>query len=81
MCQYIDVTSLTTCLPVNIECGSNPSNHYNHPEIKLEFPICSSQEEVLEIGETKRVQSCTVLYNLPDSHYIRFKGFSTNIGM
>ena len=81
MCQYIDVSTLTSSLPETTEHGSNPSNHYNHPEIKLEIPICSLDEELIESGITKIVQSCTVLYNLPDSHYLRFKGFSTNIGM
>lgn len=30
---------------------------------------------------TRKVQSCTVLYNLPLSHYVEFKGISTNIGI
>ena len=81
MCQYIDITSLTSHLPKNINHLSNPANHYNHPEIKIELPICSADEELIEAGRTKRIQSCTVLYNLPDTYYLKFKGVSTNIGM
>ena len=34
-----------------------------------------------EIGKTKTVQSCTILYNCPESHYLSFDGVNTNIGL
>ena len=81
MCQYIDITSLTSNLPENINHLTNLTNHYNHPEIKIEVPICSADEAFIESGRIERIQSCTVLYNLPETYYLEFKGFATNIGM
>ena len=80
MCQYINVTQLINALPEDTDCIYS-SNHYRHPEIKIEIPICVARDELLESGQTKIVQSCTILYNLPESHYLEFKGIVTNIGI
>ena len=81
MCQYVDLTKLVYALPESIEDQINPTNHYNHPEIKIELPVCAAYEELIDSGETKSVQSCTILYNCPESHYISFVGMGTNIGL
>ena len=81
MCQYIDVTKIVNALPENITYGVHSPNHYHHPELTIGFPICTASEEKLEPGETKNVQSCTILDNLPESHYAEFKGNVTNIGV
>ncbi len=81
MCQYIDVTKIVHTLPETIDHSIYSSNHFRHPEIKIEFPICLSGDEILESCQTKIVQSCTILYNLSESHYLEFKGIATNIGV
>ena len=63
MCQYIDVKKLVNSLPEKNECSVYPVNHHNHPEISVEFPICVATEESLETVQTKKVQTCTILYN------------------
>ena len=79
MCQYIDVAKIVNALPENINYGVHSPNHYRHPEITIGFPICTADEEKFEPGETKSVQSCTILNNFPESHYVEFKGNVTNI--
>ena len=81
MCHYIDVTKIVDALPENITYGVHSPNHYRHPEITIRFPICAASEEQLEPGETKIVQSCTILNNIPESHYVEFQGNVTNIGV
>ena len=79
MCQYIDLTNLIIGIPEHVEL--NPSNHCEHPDIKVELPICLGEEELVESGKEKAVQTCSILYNCPESHYIKFKGINTNIGL
>ena len=66
-------------------CSSslNPSKHLAHPDINVTFPVCVSGEEVLDSGETKLVQTCTIILvdNIPSSHYMKFEGITTNIGL
>ena len=81
MCQYIDVKKLVNALPEKNECSFYSTNHYYHPEISVELPICVSNEESFEAVQTKKVQTCTILYNLPDSHYVNFNGFRFNTGV
>ena len=81
MCKYIDVSKIVEALPEDIEERLNPSNHNHHPEIKIELPNFSAVEGLIEYGETKLIQSCTILYNFPDSHYGEINGFTTNIGL
>lgn len=81
MCQYIDVTKIVNALPENIYYSVHSSNHYRHPEITIGFPTCVASEEKIESAETKTIQSCTLLHNLPESHYVEFKGIETNIGV
>ena len=61
----------------------NPSKHLAHPDINVTFPVCVSGEEVLDSGETKLVQTCTIILfdNIPSSHYMKFEGITTNIGL
>ena len=81
MCQYIDISKIVNTFPENIGVSSYSPNHHRHPEILIEFPICGASEEILQSGETKSIQSCTILHNIPESHYLEFKGFATNIGV
>ena len=85
MCQYIDLKKIIDTLPEEI-CSSssiNPPNHLAHPDINVSFPICVSGEEVLDSGETKLIQTCTIILfdNILSSHYMKFKGITTNIGL
>ena len=61
----------------------NPSKHLAHPDIYVTFPVCVSSEEVLDVGETKLVQTCTIILvdNIPSSYYMKFEGINTNIGL
>ena len=79
MCQYIDLTKIIIGVPEHVEL--NPNNHCEHPDIKLELPICLGEEELIEAGKTKAVQTCSILYNCPESHYVKFKGINTNLGL
>ena len=81
MCQYIDIQKLVNALPEKNECSLNSANHYHHPEISIELPICLFNDELFEAVQTKKVQTCTILYNLPDSHYVEFNGFKFNTGV
>ena len=45
MCQYIDLSKLITGIPEHVEL--NPSNHCEHPDIKVELPICLGEEELV----------------------------------
>ena len=49
MCQYIDLTKLIIGVPEHVEL--NPSNHCEHPDIKVELPICLGEEELVESQE------------------------------
>ena len=79
MCQYIDLTKLIFGVPDHDEL--NPSNHCEHPDIKVELPICLGEEELIESGATKAVQTCSILYNCPESHFVKFRGINTNLGL
>ena len=61
----------------------NTSKHLAHPDIYVTFPVCVSGEEVLDVGETKLVQTCTIILvdNIPSSYYMKFEGINTNIGL
>ena len=86
MCQYIDMKKIIYALPDEI-CSStsalNSSKHSTHPDIHVRFPICVSSEEVLDVGETKLVETCTIILvdNIPSSYYMKFEGINTNIGL
>ena len=71
-------------LPEDI-CSSSlhQSNHFAHPDINVTFPVCVSSEEVLDSGETKLVQTCSIILfdNIPSSHYMKFERITTNIGL
>ena len=53
----------------------NPSKHLAHPDIYVTFPVCVSGEEVLDVGATKLVQTCTIILvdNIPSSYYMKFE--------
>ena len=71
-------------LPDKISTDSlNSSNHLVHPDISVTFPVCVAGEEVIDSGETKRVQTCTLILfdDIPSSHYMKFEGITTNIGL
>ena len=86
MCQYIDMRKIIDALPDEI-CSSssslNPSKHSAHPDIYVTFPVCVSGEEVIDFGETKLIQTCTIILvdNIPSTHYMKFDGINTNIGL
>ena len=79
MCQYIDLTKLIFGVPDHVELNS--SNHCEHPDIKVELPICLGEEELVESGKTKAVQTCSILYISPESHFVRSKAINTNLGL
>ena len=81
MCQYIDINKLVDALPQKCQCTLYEPRYCHHLEIAIDFPICLAQEEILDSCMTKKVQSCTVIYNVPLSHYVEYKGISTNIGI
>ena len=72
MCNYIDISKIVEALPEN--------DNYHH-DIKIELPMFSADKEMIKCGESKQIQSCSILFNFPDSHYGEIKGFSTNIGL
>ena len=51
MCQYIDLSKLIIGIPEHVEL--NPSNHFEHPDIKVELPICLGEEELVDLGRKK----------------------------
>ena len=40
-----------------------------------------SEEEINEPGKSRLMQSCTILHNTPTTHYLKFKGILTNMGL
>ena len=72
MCEYIDVGQIVHFLPDL----SNPS-----ASTKIEIDVCLAQEDVIKSGVTKKVRSSVGIYNIPESHYVEFKGVHTNLGI
>ena len=81
MCNYIDISKIVEALPENVSETLKPSRHNYHHDIKIELPMFSADKEMIKCGESKQIQSCSILFNFPDSHYGEIKGFSTNIGL
>ena len=81
MVRYVDVSKIISSLPETIEDELNLMVDFKHSDIKIELPICSSYDELIETGKTKTIQSCTTLYNCPESHFLSFDGVNTNIGL
>ena len=74
MCQYIDVEQIINALP-------NPASTLCSHDVNIEFEICLENEEIIESGVTKKMRTCAAVFNIPDTHYIVFKGIKTNIGV
>ena len=52
-----------------------------HDNMKVEFDICLYQDEVLDSGTSKKLRTCIAVYNVPNTHYLEFKGIATNTGI
>ena len=74
MCQYIDVTQIVHALPIT-------SSLLNRSNIIVEFELRSANEEIMESGAIKKIKTSTAVYNIPDTHYVEFRGVKTNIGL
>ena len=74
MCQYIDVTQIVRALPTT-------SILLNRSNITVEFELRSAYEEIMESGAIRKIKTSTVVYNIPDTHYVEFRGVKTNIGL
>ena len=81
MCQHIDIKKFSNALPKKNAGSFYSVNHHHHPEILNEFPICVANEQSVEAVQTKQVQTCTILYSLPNSHYVELNGVRFNTGI
>ncbi|HIF02108.1 MAG TPA: hypothetical protein EYQ84_01820 [Nitrospinaceae bacterium] len=52
-----------------------------YTQIHLGIDVCLADDEVIDVGSTKKVKTCAAVYNIPNTHYIQLEGISTNIGI
>ena len=66
---------------MKIEQGSLPSLSNPSASTNIEIDVCLAHQDVIESGVTKKVKSAVGIYNIPESHYVNFRGIQTNIGL
>ena len=69
---YIDVGLIVQALPLQSSTNTYPN---------IEFDVCLLNESIIQSGVTQKVKTTVAVYNIPDTHYIEFKGIKTNIGI
>ena len=52
-----------------------------HDNTKVEFDICLYQDEIVDSGTSKKLRTCIAIYNIPNTHYLEFKGIATSTGI
>ena len=75
--QYINVGHIVQSLPESDESWKNSCFHH----ATIELDVCLAEEVTIESGGTTKVKSCAAVYNIPDTHYVDFRGIRTNIGI
>ena len=73
MSKLINIGDIVQALTFNSSCI--------HDNIIVEFDICLYHDEVLDSGTSKKLRTCIMVWNVPETHYLEFKGITTNIGV
>ena len=70
MFHYIDVNKIVNALYCE-----------DQTNFLIEFPVYSDQAIFITPGEKVKVPTLTYVFNIPKSHFVQFKGITSNISI